>query len=276
MTQVFANKEKVGNLTKLNATQVQLSPSVITIGAKQYQTSNLICDLSISGAGGLDTGNIQSNQLYYVYVIVELGITKLIASINSTIPVGFTLQRKIGAIQINNNVILMTANLNSDFDTDWVEAGPLVISATTTAPTKGTTTIDKTWWKRSRGVATFRTEYKQIGAGGAGSGDYLFQNPLNLEIDVSKITPYTTIEGAGVWNSGNTVGNATLADNSNSHLAAVSVYSEIYIRAMEVNAAGNGVTGSAYTPISQAGFHFNSIYNVPIKGWTAQIDWKQY
>lgn len=50
--QVFANKESLGTLTKTGNTTVQLSPSVITIGARQYSTGNLVCNTAVSGAGG--------------------------------------------------------------------------------------------------------------------------------------------------------------------------------------------------------------------------------
>jgi hypothetical protein len=72
--------------------------------AKFTKTSNttatlgsLTLDTAILGAGGLDTGSIAASTLYYVYTIVDSNIIKLIASISSTSPTGFTQYKKVGA-----------------------------------------------------------------------------------------------------------------------------------------------------------------------------------
>ena len=87
--QVFSNKESIGNLTKTGNTTVQLSPSVITIGAKQYISGNLDCDTSTSGVGGLDTGAAQNWKKYYVYAVVDSGNSVIIASLSDSNPLGY-------------------------------------------------------------------------------------------------------------------------------------------------------------------------------------------
>jgi hypothetical protein len=70
--------------------------------------------------------------------------------------------------------------------TNWAEY-PMVIGATTTAPTKGTTVRDKAMWRRVGDTLEMRFDYQQSGAGSAGSGTYLFPLPAGLSIDPNKI-----------------------------------------------------------------------------------------
>lgn len=103
MAQVFANRESVGVLTKTGNTTVRLSPSVITIGARQYVTGNLVCDTGISGAGGLDTGSVQARLKYYVYAVVDAGVAKLICSLSSSQPTGFSVFKFIDVFSTDEN-----------------------------------------------------------------------------------------------------------------------------------------------------------------------------
>lgn len=110
MGQVFANKERLGTLTKTGNTTVQLSPSVITLGGKQYSTGNLTCDLSTD----LDTGSVQPNTAYYIYAVVVSGSVVLKASLNSSAPVGFNDSKKAGALFTNgSSQVDYVAELNS-------------------------------------------------------------------------------------------------------------------------------------------------------------------
>lgn len=95
--QVFANKEKLGVLTQTSNIAVQLSSSVITLGARQYQTGTLTCDLTTSGAGGIDTGSKESSAFYYIYVVADAGQAKLIASKSEQAPLGYAQHFKVGA-----------------------------------------------------------------------------------------------------------------------------------------------------------------------------------
>lgn len=99
--QVFASKERLGKLTQTGNSTVQLSSSVITLGAKQYTSGNLTCDISSSGAGGLDTGMEQSGKYYYVYAIVDTGSMALVCSLSEQGPTGYSHYKKVGAF-VNN------------------------------------------------------------------------------------------------------------------------------------------------------------------------------
>ena len=58
---------------------------------------SLTLGTAISGPGGIDTGSVAASTFYYVYTIVHSNSIKLIASISSTSPTGFTQYKKVGA-----------------------------------------------------------------------------------------------------------------------------------------------------------------------------------
>ena len=106
--QVFSNREKLGILIITGNTTVQLPASTITVGAKQYTISSLVCDLSLSGAGGIDTGSIQNDTGYYIYAVLDSGSVKLIASLSSVKPSGFSQYKKIGGLFTDNSLQVET------------------------------------------------------------------------------------------------------------------------------------------------------------------------
>ena len=67
----------------------------------------------------------------------------------------------------------------------------ITIGATTTAPTKGTTAVDRIVHSRVENRLIAEYQYKQSSIGAAGSGDYLFTLPLGLQFDTSVVTPYS-------------------------------------------------------------------------------------
>jgi hypothetical protein len=71
----------------------------------------------------------------------------------------------------------------------WNDAGTITITATTTNPTKGTTTTDKVRWRRIGDSAEIQYFFDQTSAGTAGVGDYFFGLPAGLLADTTKIDP---------------------------------------------------------------------------------------
>lgn len=97
MAQIFNTETNIGDLTKASATSVQLAASTVPVGGKQYSFSNLVCDLTTNGAGGLDTGSLSISKPYFLYVVIDSGTPKLIASLDNNSPLGFSTNFKIGA-----------------------------------------------------------------------------------------------------------------------------------------------------------------------------------
>lgn len=75
--------------------------------------------------------------------------------------------------------------------TDLVDKGTITIGATTTPPTKGTTSIDRVQMAKLGDRGYFIYNYRQTTAGTAGSGNFLFSLPSGISFDSSKVQFYT-------------------------------------------------------------------------------------
>ena len=100
--------DSIGALINTGIATVQLAASEITIGGLQYTSGNLVVDTAVSGAGGLDTGSIAANTLYYIYSIVDSSNSALVLSTSSSAPTGFTSSQEIGGVYTNDSSELDT------------------------------------------------------------------------------------------------------------------------------------------------------------------------
>jgi hypothetical protein len=103
-------------------------------------------------------------------------------------------------ISIIDNVVIeltQTAKMSTTIEvpviTEWVDAGPITITATTTSPTKATTKEqDNVRWRQVGDSYEVEYRYNAASATGAanGSGDYVFSLPNGVEItdDISNQT----------------------------------------------------------------------------------------
>ena len=156
---------------------------------------------------------------------------------------------------------------------DITDAGTVTIGATTSAPTKGATDVDRILYRYNGDSADVRIEYAQqiAAAGTSGSGDYLLSG-LPFEIDTSKVTPYATIEGAGSFrNTGNVVGSfvATNAAGSVPVMGDVVVFDKDTVRLFGNRSTGEGIIGSAFLDLSNVGTSFQLTFTVPVVGRTS-------
>jgi len=74
-------------------------------------------------------------------------------------------------------------------NTDWASF-TMAITANTTDPTKGTTSVDQAYWRRVGSDMHIIWTYIQtsLGSGAAGSGAYRFTIPVSASIDTGKVT----------------------------------------------------------------------------------------
>jgi hypothetical protein len=160
-------------------------------------------------------------------------------------------------------------------NTDWVNAGNIVLGATTTAPTMATTReVDRILWRRVGQNAEIRYEYQAVSATGAtaGSGDYKIPMPANMAIDTSLVTAYTTAEGVGGgYAMVSNVGGFHASTSVSGDIGHVNVYDANYLRAAIVYDTGAG-TGDAYwgsgeLALNTANYTFTAKVSVPISGW---------
>ncbi len=157
--------------------------------------------------------------------------------------------------------------------TPLVSYGVNQITATTTAPTKGSTVINDVVraGQASGDHWRIKGEYKQTAAGAVGSGDYLFLMPNGLQFDPSKTSFYTVLNnGPNQWPSNVALGSATLSNNSFQGTGVVIPYDATHFRIGVIydNTSGNGydrgIFGAGVLPFNQAVVSFTYDFEAPI------------
>jgi hypothetical protein len=161
---------------------------------------------------------------------------------------------------------------------DLISAGVNIVSATTTAPGKGTTANDVQRWRRVGDHSHIKGELKITTAGTAGSGDYLWQLPPGQSFDPNKTTYFTTVVGAYASAAlAASLGSAHGEGNGYAAQGTVIPYDATRFRIYFITiSSANGSTGntgmvsSTYFPFSGA----ESItydFMAPIAGWSSNV-----
>jgi len=97
-----------------------------------------------------------------------------------------------GSFDVDNIFVGVNSNIsNINATTSWVDYGTISIGGTTTAPTKGTTSIDNVKCRYVGEDAECDYTYRQTSGGVNGSGDYLYSLPTGFTFDLSKNPAYT-------------------------------------------------------------------------------------
>ncbi len=179
-------------------------------------------------------------------------------------------RRTFGDTVLTHNKIL---DVSIPIVTDWVDAGTLTITASTTDPAKGTAQTDKVRWRRVGDSMQIEMIYRQTTAGtSAGSGDYRFSIPSGYQIDTTKVTPYSVVQGQGF----NTIADSkvgvffgsspTLEINGNVFVVdSTKIAIEFSSHATGSNSAG--VLNSTYAGLNTANINYRLQLTVPILGW---------
>jgi len=158
---------------------------------------------------------------------------------------------------------------------DWQDGGSASsrFGATTTAPTFGTLTRDKIWFRRVGDTLFVRVELEQTSAGGAGSGDYLLALPLGLSIDTSKCQ---TDNAAPVTFPKTTLGTFQVAPNT-AYVGFggwVHAYDATRVRFYGLSYNSGGASGDRWNDTSASrnfavsSIRFSCEFSVPIAGWS--------
>lgn len=145
----------------------------------------------------------------------------------------------------------------------WRDGGPLTVTGTTSDPSKGTTSVDQTWYLIDGENLSVRVEYRQTGAGSGGSGDYLFAVPKGLQFKSSKVNFYNTVEGPGAWTSDNAIGHGAIGGTAPS-AGPVTAYDATNVRLFTVYDTSDGAAGSGYGTIASATAAYVMHYSAPI------------
>ena len=161
----------------------------------------------------------------------------------------------------------------------FTNGGTITIGATTAAPTKGTTSIDRIMYQRNGQNLKALYQYTQTTSGSSGSGEYLYTLPNGLSFDTGVVTPYSGIIGAagtnviqkaivGWGHSANNVserGVCTLVAHDSTRFKAV-------CNTYNTGISYNTLSSTFYT-MSDAGHSVYFNIDAPISGWSnsAQI-----
>jgi hypothetical protein len=153
--------------------------------------------------------------------------------------------------------------------TEWTDYS-MTIGASTTAPTKGVTSVDKAQWRRVGSDMEIRYDFKQTSAGSAGSGVYLFSIPSGYTIDNTKVPSGSADQAVvGVVKLSAT----TDAVGVTTALGQVLV-SKTYLNRLALNYTQSTVenttwVSSAAYQLSGATIGYSFSVKVPIVGWTS-------
>ena len=152
------HKENLPPIVKASATQITLAStynnltSTALIGGRFYRLSALTLNTGTSGFGGIDTGSVAANTLYYVYLVVNgSGVVGLVMSTSSA-PSGFSQYKYIGKTKTFSGSTSL-ADVNPLFVGDNFNPNGIVSTGVQSwVPTiagLGSHTLRKAEWRRS-------------------------------------------------------------------------------------------------------------------------------
>lgn len=150
--------------------------------------------------------------------------------------------------------------------TGWINAGAVTITATTTAPTKGTTSYDAAFWRRVGNSMEWVWHFNQTGAGSAGSGTYLHHLPSGFAMDTDVFR--TNSASASNIDSGIGICYSAQSSTVTGFYGPIQPYDHNrFIVSREDNAGTHGAIGSGVFQLSNANQLRNCHMTIPIKGW---------
>lgn len=153
-----------------------------------------------------------------------------------------------------------------NYNDEFVDCGPMTISASNTSPTLGTVTHNRIWMKKGKHTATIKFELEQTG-GTDGSGYYLFDLPKGIEADLSKIARQPTTAST----RGQVLG-PCMCTNTTSLVAATAVNGTVHLKTSRsfellIRIAGGQLTLLGNASLGMSGnLYAYGIFELPIKG----------
>lgn len=145
--------------------------------------------------------------------------------------------------------------------TPWVAAGAVGITATSSNPTKGTTTTDQIYWRRVADTMEIRVEYLQNSGGANGSGTYLITIPNSQSIDSAK----TSLVAGG--NPTRNLGTMIIRSNTTYFVGYVMGYDSTHVNVFTLQTQTPDVWQSGNGGLGNTNVQFGGQFAVPISGW---------
>ena len=242
------------------------SPSDVTVWIYDVTNAVLIQPSSISFLSNSSTISDQFNATFQTSG--NSTSYRLIFHVGSTSASAYT-------IQMDQVTVSPSTYVYGTPVTDIRDAGTITITATTTNPTKGTTSNDLVRYGRIGDRGVFRYEYKQSTAGSGGTGDYLFSLPAGLSFDSNKVSFYTTVVGATDFPTQIGLGSATAHDGSFAGVGVVIPYDSTRFRiglaANNGSTSVRGCVGTTLLGLSNTSASYTADFEAPILGWSSSV-----
>lgn len=139
------------------------------------------------------------------------------------------------------------------------QAFTLAITASTTNPTKGTTSTDQAFWTREGKYMRISYNYVQTAAGTAGAGYYIYNMPTGYTIDTAFATTNNNVNQVGIASAYNGV---TFVKGP---VEIISANGFVITGLSDVSAPSQ--VGSAFYQLDGANIHYGFTAKVPITEW---------
>jgi hypothetical protein len=250
---------------------------VISSKTSNYTTTDTDSIVYVDGSGGAFNITLHtpiSNQQLILYR-TETTLANAVSIVGTISGVSNYKLHTAGEVYVlqYSTALATWTRLYHSAKTPWSSETTITIGATTTPPTKGTTTIDSLKWYRDGEYAYVMWRYRQSADTGAanGSGDYLFTLPTGLVINTTQTGTFTSVEG---WNSYMDMSSAMVGEG---HLGAsdllmighLSVYSTTQLRFFGQALAAGGIWGSGMGYFTSGALPkwFLFTAKVPIQDW---------
>ncbi len=147
--------------------------------------------------------------------------------------------------------------------TDWTPY-TMVITGSVSNPTIGTVSVNQAYWRRVGDSMEIFYELEQIGAGSAGSGDYLFSLPPGYTIDSTKV-PLNDNSNIGIFYASTSGGPA-----NGTGLVQIADSQHFYAGVNTNTSPAINTVGSTYYSLSASTVVYSLTAVVPILGWSSQ------
>ena len=153
--------------------------------------------------------------------------------------------------------------------TDWLDGGPVPITATITNPTKGAVSSDRFRWRRINNELQAEYRFYQTSAGTNGSGTYLVGLPVGT-IDTTLTGTAADTDGWDIRIAEAGIGSCWL-----SNITSVAGNGNLFVRAggtigvsiVNIQGTAGYLWSSGALQIGGSGIAFRGSLQVPIVGW---------
>jgi len=262
-----------------------VSSSVCGISLNSTQLSTDIFSINASNRLAISVNQANSSMATATKT-VNLKVGDVIrAHINPAVPPNSTATAvQFSIVKIASESPNIITPLRSNLS-GWQDIGPMVVTATTTAPTKGTVTTDITRARRVGDSLEVRLAFRQSTGGVGGSGDYLFEVPTTfngkpISIDLSKVNSFTAVEGPSTNYSvgfGNVVGGFNYSNATSQYKGDVMVYDSTHVRfgmlgGGQGGTLGFGMIGDSFGGLGSTNIEYSAVYTIPIKEWSSDLN----